>query len=54
MSKIIIRIPEPKAEYEISTQRQINRALTGVVDQLNSTFQQSLKEEQEQLTWFLS
>tara|TARA_R110001599_G_scaffold102881_1_gene262069 strand:- start:174 stop:338 length:165 start_codon:yes stop_codon:yes gene_type:complete len=54
MSKIIIRIPEPKTEYEISTQRQINRALTGVVDQLNSTFQQSLKEEQEQLTWFIN
>ncbi len=54
MSKIIIRIPEPKEQYEITTQRQINRALTGIVDQLNSTFQQSLKEEQEQLTWFLS
>jgi len=52
MSKIIIRIPEPKEQYEITTQRQINRALTGIVDQLNSTFQQSLKEEQEQLTWF--
>ncbi len=54
MSKIIIRIPEPIEQYEITTQRQINRALTGIVDQLNSTFQQSLKEEQEQLTWFLS
>jgi|TARA_B110000444_G_C18746269_1_gene550429 hypothetical protein len=54
MSKIIVRVPEPKEQYEITTQRQINRALTGIVDQLNSTFQQSLKEEQEQLTWFLS
>jgi|TARA_B110000483_G_C18130733_1_gene517499 hypothetical protein len=54
MSKIIVRVPEPKEQYEITTQRQINRALTGIVDQLNSTFQQSLKEEQEQLTWFLT
>ena len=54
MSKIIVRVPEPKEQYEITTQRQINRALTGIVDKLNSTFQQSLKEEQEQLTWFLS
>ena len=54
MSKIIIRVPEPKPEYDISTQRQINKSLTNIVDQLNSTFQQSLKEEQEQLTWFLS
>jgi|TARA_R110000782_G_scaffold175859_1_gene266999 hypothetical protein len=52
MTKIIVRVPEPKLEYDISTQRQINRTLTGIVDQLNSTFQQSLKEEQEQLTWF--
>ena len=54
MSKIIVRVPEPKEQYEITTQRQINRALTGIVDQLNSTFQQSLKEEQEQLTWFIN
>ena len=54
MSKIIIRVPEPKLEYDISTQRQINKSLTNIVDQLNSTFQQSLKEEQEQLTWFVN
>ena len=52
MAKIVVRIPEPKTEYDLSTQKQINRSLQSVVDQLNSTFQQSLKEEQEQLTWF--
>tara|TARA_R100000935_G_scaffold130_1_gene409 strand:+ start:2676 stop:2840 length:165 start_codon:yes stop_codon:yes gene_type:complete len=54
MSKIIVRVPEPKIEYDVSTQRQINKTITGIVDQLNSTFQQSLKEEQEQINWFIN
>ena len=42
MSKIVVRIPEPKAEYDASTQKQINRAIQSIVDQLNSTFLQEL------------
>ena len=38
MAKINIRIPEPKEEYDVSNQKQINRALTIMKDQLNSTF----------------
>ena len=38
MAKIVVRLPEPKQEYDISNQKQINRALTTVVEQLNSTF----------------
>ena len=38
MTKINIRIPEPKTEYDVSNQKQINRALTIMKDQLNSTF----------------
>jgi hypothetical protein len=54
MSRVIVRLPEPKNEYEVSTQRQINRAVTGVVDQLNTTYQQVLKDEQEQEAFFFS
>ena len=54
MSRIIVRLPEPKDDYEVSTQRQINRAGTGVVDQLNTTYQQVLKDEQEQEAFFFS
>ena len=36
MSKIVVRIPEPKQEYDVSTQKQINRSLQSVIDQLNS------------------
>ncbi len=53
MSKIVVRIPEPKDEYDPSTQRQINRTLSNVIDQLNSTYQQSVRDDQQQQAWFL-
>ena len=35
MTKINIRIPEPKTEYDVSNQKQINRALTLMKEQKN-------------------
>ena len=52
MEKIVIRIPEPKEEYDLSNQKQINRAIALVVEQLNSTFLNELKQETERFTWF--
>ena len=54
MAKILIKIPEPKEEYDFSNQKQISRALAGIVEQLNSTFLQQQKEDQERLNWFLA
>ena len=54
MTKIVVRLPEPKPEYDISNQKQINRALTTVVEQLNSTFLETEKEEQQRFNFFLS
>ena len=54
MAKINVRIPEPKTEYDVSNQKQINRALTIMKDQLNSTFLDELKQESERFTWFKS
>lgn len=53
MSKINIRFPEPKEEYDVSNQKQINRALTIMKDQLNSTFLDEVKQEQERVSWFI-
>ena len=53
MTKINIRIPEPKTEYDVSNQKQINRALTLMKDQLNSTFLDEVKQEQERFSWFI-
>ena len=54
MAKINIRIPEPKEQYDFSNQKQINRSLAIMRDQLNSTFLDELKQEQERFSWFLS
>ena len=53
MAKVVIRLPEPKEEYDVSNQKQINRALTIMKDQLNSTFLDEVKQEQERVSWFI-
>ena len=53
MAKIVIRIPEPKEEYDVSNQKQINRAIALITEQLNSTFLDELKQETERFTWFM-
>ena len=52
MSKIVVRIPEPKEEYDVSNQKQINRAIALITEQLNSTFLDELKQETERYSWF--
>ena len=53
MTKLIVDIPEPKEDYHTSTQRQINRSIATLIQQLNTTYQQSVKDEAQQQTWFL-
>jgi hypothetical protein len=52
MPKVIVRLPEPKEEYEVDNQRQINRSIALIVEQLNSTFLTEQRENQERFTWF--
>ena len=54
MTKVVVRLPEPKKEYSEDNQRQINRALTNIIEQLNSTYLDELKQEAERYTWFKS
>ena len=54
MAKITIYIPEPSEEYEVDNQRQIIESLTTLKDQLNFSFQQDLKNEQDTFNYFLS
>ena len=49
---LVIRLPEPKEEYDISNQKQINRSIALIVEQLNSTFLNEQKQDQERFTWF--
>ena len=52
MAKINVRLPEPKEQYDISNQKQINRAISLITEQLNSTFLDELKQETERYSWF--
>ena len=54
MAKVTAYVPEPKQEYEIENQRQILESLATVKDQLNFSFQNDLKEEQDTYNYFLS
>jgi len=54
MAKITNYIPEPKPEYEVENQRQILESLTTLQNQLNFSFQNDLKEEQDTYNYFLS
>lgn len=53
MAKITSYIPEPKQEYDVENQRQILQAIDTIKSELNFSFQQDLKNEEEAKEWFL-
>ena len=54
MAKITAYIPEPKQEYDVENQRQIIESLTTLKQQLNFSFQQDLKNEEDAKEWFFN
>ena len=54
MAKITNYIPEPKPEYEVDNQRQNIESLTTMKQQLNFSFQEDLKNEQDAFNYFMS
>ena len=54
MTKIVVRLPKPKKEYSEDNQRQINRALNSIIEQLNSTYLTENEEEKERFSFFFS
>jgi hypothetical protein len=54
MAKITVYIPEPKEQYEPDNQRQIMASLETLKNQLNTAYQQDLKNEQDSFNWFIS
>ena len=54
MTKIVVRLPEPRREYTEDNQRQINRSISSLIEQLNSTYMQPDKDDQERFNFFLS
>lgn len=54
MAKITAIIPEPREEYDVSNQRQLNEGLNTLKNELNFGYQKDLKNEQTQIEWFLT
>ena len=54
MAKLTNYIPEPKQEYDVENQRQIIESMTTMQQQLNFSFQEDLKNEQDAFNYFLS
>jgi len=54
VARVIVTIPEPKEEYDVSNQRQILEALDTLKNQLNFSFQTDFKNEQDAFNFFLS
>ena len=54
MARITSYIPETKQEYDVENQRQILQAIDTIKSELNFSFQQDLKNEEDAKEWFLS
>ena len=54
MAKIIVTIPEPKPDYDQSNQRQILEALDTMKNQLNTSFTDDIKQEQERFNFYIN
>ena len=54
MARIIQALTQPNEEYDQQIQQSFVRDVDSVVQKLNTTFQQDLKEEQEAVAFFLS
>ena len=53
MAKIVQILTRPSSEYNLSTAEAQVRDLDAIVEKLNTTFQEELKEEVEAFNFFL-
>ena len=45
MAKIVQSLTQPNQEYDVITARSLVRDIDGIVQKLNTTYQQDLKDE---------
>ena len=53
MAQINITIPEPSVVYTSENQRQIIEALDTLKNQLNTSYQNDLRQEIERFNWYI-
>ena len=54
MAKVTVVFTRPGQEYRQQDADSLVRDLDGLIEKLNSTFQQDLRDEQSRFTWFMS
>jgi len=52
MAKIVQPLTRPSKQYEQKNADALIRDLDSLIQKLNSTFQQDLREEQQRFSWF--
>ena len=53
MAKVTLVFTRPGKEYDQKKADALIRDLDGLIEKLNSTFQQDLREEQQRFAWFI-
>ena len=54
MARIVQSLTQPLPEYEQQIQQSFVRDIDGIVNKLNSTYQQDLKDEVEAFNFFIN
>ena len=54
MAKIVQSLTQPDQNYEVANAQSLVRDIDGIVQKLNTTFQQDLKDEVEAFNFFLN
>ena len=54
MAKIVQSLTQPNQEYDVITARSLVRDIDGIVQKLNTTYQQDLKDDVEAQNFFLN
>ena len=54
MAKVTVVFTRPNKEYRQQDADSLVRDLDGLIEKLNSTFQQDLRDEQQRFTWYMS
>ena len=54
MAKVTVVFTRPSKEYSQQDADSLVRDLDGLIEKLNSTFQQELRDESQRFTWFIT
>ena len=54
MARIVQSLTQPAKNYDEQIQQSLVRDINSIVQKLNTTFQQDLKDEQEAVAFFIS